>query len=329
MNLARHLNVDPELALRGTVRRFVGRVEEAERLAEADGRAFSELPLAEQDRYFDRAKEAASVSSSAIASVHGREILDSRGNPTVEVDVTLESGAVGRAAVPSGASTGEHEAVELRDGDPVRYLGKGVHEAVANVNGEIAGRGGGARRRGSAGARPGARRARRHADEEPSRRERDPRLLARGREGGGGTQRGLRSSAGSEEPTRRSLPVPLMNVINGGAHAQNRLDLQEFMVVPGGAETFSDALRDRSRGVPPPEGACSTSAGSRPESVTKAGSRPTSSRASRRSRRSSRRPSARATASSSASPSTPRRASSTTTVATSSRARAARSRPPR
>ena len=123
---------------------------------------------------------------SSIASVHGRQILDSRGNPTVEVDVRLDSGALGRAAVPSGASTGEHEAVELRDGDADVYLGKGVLEAVANVNGEIAAALAGVDVDGSARARPPSRRARRHAEQEPSRRERDPRLLARSREGGSG-----------------------------------------------------------------------------------------------------------------------------------------------
>ena len=114
VNLARKLNVDPELALRSTNARFVSRVERAEELAAAQGERWSELPLDEQDRYYDRAKEETRMSS--IKDVQGRWILDSRGNPTVEVDVELESGALGRAAVPSGASTGVHEAVELRDG---------------------------------------------------------------------------------------------------------------------------------------------------------------------------------------------------------------------
>jgi enolase len=177
-----------------------------------------------------------------IAHVHARQILDSRGNPTVEVDVRLASGAFGRAAVPSGASTGEHEAVELRDGDPSAYLGKGVTKAVANVNGEIA-------------------EALRGVDAE------DQRTLDRALVDLDGTPNKSRlganavlgaslavAKAAAEEAGlplyrrlggegARTLPVPLMNVVNGGAHAQNRLDLQEFMVVPAGAETYSEALR--------------------------------------------------------------------------------------
>jgi enolase len=177
-----------------------------------------------------------------IAAVLGRQVFDSRGNPTVEVDVTLDSGVVGRAAVPSGASTGEHEAVELRDGDASRYLGKGVSSAVANVNGELA------------SALRGL-----HAEEQ---REVDRVLVDvdgtpnKGRLGANAilgcslavaratsSERGLSlfRSLGGEEA--RTLPVPMLNVVNGGAHAQNRLDLQEFMIVPAGAETFSEALR--------------------------------------------------------------------------------------
>jgi enolase len=179
---------------------------------------------------------------SAVASVRGRQILDSRGNPTVEVDVRLESGALGRAAVPSGASTGEHEAVELRDGDASAYLGKGVTEAVANVNGEIAEalRGldaddqrevdrvlielDGTRNKGRLGANAvlGA-------------------SLASAKAAADDADLPLYRRLGGEEA--RTLPVPLLNVINGGAHADNRLDLQEFMVVPVGADTFSEALR--------------------------------------------------------------------------------------
>ena len=121
---------------------------------------------------------------SEIARVHARQLLDSRGNPTLEVDVTLASGALGRAIVPSGASTGEHEAVELRDGDPAVYLGKGVLKAVGHVNGEIADCARRRRRRRSARARRDPDRARRHADQEPARRQCDPRLLARGGERG-------------------------------------------------------------------------------------------------------------------------------------------------
>jgi len=179
---------------------------------------------------------------SAIASVRGRQLLDSRGNPTIEVDVHLASGAFGRAAVPSGASTGEHEAVELRDGVPDRYLGKGVSKAVANVNGEIA------------GAVVGL-----DADDQ---RALDDALVAldgtptKSRLGANailGCSLAVAKASAAEAgvPLYRrlggdgadTLPVPLMNVINGGAHAQNRIDLQEFMLVPAGADTFSEALR--------------------------------------------------------------------------------------
>ena len=178
---------------------------------------------------------------SAISRVHGRWILDSRGNPTVEVDVELESGAQGRAAIPSGASTGVHEAVELRDGGAA-WGGKGVARAVANVDGEIADA-----LRGSDGA---------------DQRAVDERLIAldgtpnKGRLGANailGTSIAVAKAAAAEAglPLWRSLggdearvlPVPMLNVINGGAHADNSIDLQEFMVVPAGAETFSDALR--------------------------------------------------------------------------------------
>ena len=121
----------------------------------------------------------------AIVDIIGREILDSRGNPTVEVDVVLEDGSIGRAAVPSGASTGAHEAVELRDGDKARYLGKGVQKAVEAVNGEIfeaLERHGG---RGTGPDRPDHDRSRRHAEQEPARRQRHPRRVARLRQGGG------------------------------------------------------------------------------------------------------------------------------------------------
>ena len=180
--------------------------------------------------------------TATIVSVHGRQVLDSRGNPTVEVEIGLESGASGRAVVPSGASTGEHEAVELRDGDPGVYLGKGVLRAVANVNGEIA--------EALAGV---------DADDQ---RELDRLLVEldgtpnKSRLGANailGCSLAAAKAAASQAgfplyrwiggADARTLPVPLMNVINGGAHAQNRLDLQEFMVVPAGAETFSEGLR--------------------------------------------------------------------------------------
>ena len=179
---------------------------------------------------------------SAIAGVHARQILDSRGNPTVEVDVRLQSGAVGRAAVPSGASTGEHEAVELRDGDDSVSLGKGVLHAVANVNGQIA------------DALAGL--------DVADQRALDGQLVEldgtanKGRLGANailGCSLAAAKAAAAEAglPLYRhlggddavTLPVPLLNVVNGGAHAQNRLDLQEFMVVPAGAETFSEGLR--------------------------------------------------------------------------------------
>jgi enolase len=179
---------------------------------------------------------------SRVAEVHARQLLDSRGNPTVEVDVRLASGALGRAAVPSGASTGEHEAVELRDGDPAAYLGKGVLRAVANVNGEIA------------SALVGADAADQRAvdgllvelDGTPTKSRLGANAIL-------GCSLAVARAAAAEEGValyRRLggdgahvLPVPLMNVVNGGAHAQNRLDLQEFMVVPAGAETFGDAVR--------------------------------------------------------------------------------------
>jgi enolase len=179
---------------------------------------------------------------SAVAGVHARQILDSRGNPTVEVEVALSSGARGRAAVPSGASTGHFEAIELRDGDPTAYLGKGVLKAVANVNGEIA-----AALTGSDAA---------------DQRALDERLIEldgtpnKGRLGANavlGCSLAAARAAAEEAglPLWRwlggdgahVLPVPLLNVVNGGAHAQNSLDFQEFMLVPHGAASFSEALR--------------------------------------------------------------------------------------
>jgi enolase len=184
--------------------------------------------------------------STKIAQVHGRQILESRGNPTVEADVTLEGGAMGRAAVPSGASTGEHEAIELRDGDKSRYLGKGVLRAVANVNGAIAAavRGmdatdqfaldlrmielDGTPNKGKLGANAilavsmAAARAAAASQKIPL-----YRYLAK------------YSSAGAAN----ILPVPMMNILNGGAHADNSVDPQEFMVMPLGAPSFSEALR--------------------------------------------------------------------------------------
>ena len=177
----------------------------------------------------------------AIASVRARQILDSRGNPTVEVDVVLESGALGRAAVPSGASTGVHEAVELRDGGDA-YGGKAVTKAVAGVNGEIAAA--------VRGLDPADQRAL------------DTRLIEldgtpnKGRLGanailGVSLAAAKAAAAEAEQPLYRhlggenaaTLPVPMLNVINGGAHADNSIELQEFMVVPVDASSFGEALR--------------------------------------------------------------------------------------
>ena len=138
VNVARRLNVDPELALRAMSRRFVERVERAERFAADEGKAFTALGAAGARPLLRSRQGGIRMSASSIARVHGRQILDSRGNPTVEVDVVLESGATGRAAVPSGASTGQFEAVELRDGDERSYRGKSVLNAVRNVETEIA-----------------------------------------------------------------------------------------------------------------------------------------------------------------------------------------------
>jgi enolase len=177
----------------------------------------------------------------AIADVHARQIFDSRGNPTVEVDVRLESGALGRAAVPSGASTGAHEAVELRDGGEA-YGGKGVTQAVANVGGEIAA----AVRGHDAADQAGLDGLLVDLDGTPNKGRLGANALlgvslaaakAAAADAGVSVFRYL----GGEEA--RVLPVPMMNVINGGVHADNSIDLQEFMVVPAGAETFTEAMR--------------------------------------------------------------------------------------
>ena len=179
---------------------------------------------------------------STIISVRAREILDSRGNPTVEADVTLASGASGRAAVPSGASTGEHEAVELRDGDQRRYGGKGVLEAVKNVNEMI-----GPRLEGLAAEdQISVDYAMLELDGTPN----------KGHLGANAilavslaTARAAAEDAGLPlyrylgGPLAHVLPVPMMNIVNGGAHASNTVDFQEFMVVPIGAETFPEGLR--------------------------------------------------------------------------------------
>jgi enolase 1/2/3 len=178
----------------------------------------------------------------AIIDIIGREILDSRGNPTVEVDVILEDGSKGRAAVPSGASTGQHEAVELRDGDKARYGGKGVRKAVAAVNGEIFDALGGMDAEAQAKI--------------------DETLIAldgtpnKGRLGAnailGVSLAAAKAAAIAKQAplyryvggtAARLLPVPLMNIVNGGVHADNPIDFQEFMIMPAGAPTFAEALR--------------------------------------------------------------------------------------
>ena len=177
-------------------------------------------------------------------SVRGREILDSRGNPTVEVDVTLEGGASGRAAVPSGASTGEREALELRDGDMSRYNGKGVRKAVGNVNQRI---------------------AKAICNRELDQRGLDDAMIAldgtptKSRLGANALLGVSMAAARAEAAAKRlplyrhvgalygneryTLPVPMMNILNGGAHADSSVDFQEFMVMPLGAPSFAEALR--------------------------------------------------------------------------------------
>src|SRR6186713_2624596 len=178
----------------------------------------------------------------AIVDIIGREILDSRGNPTVEVDVVLEDGAFGRAAVPSGASTGAHEAVELRDGDKERYLGKGVGKAVAAVNGEIFDAVGG-------------------MDAEQQARIDETLIVLDGTANKGrlganailGVSLATAKAAAAAKglplyryvggTSARLLPVPMMNIINGGVHADNPIDSQESMILPVGASSFSEGLR--------------------------------------------------------------------------------------
>ncbi|MEO6300090.1 MAG: phosphopyruvate hydratase, partial [Paracoccaceae bacterium] len=179
---------------------------------------------------------------STIIDIHAREILDSRGNPTVEVDVYLESGAMGRAAVPSGASTGAHEAVERRDGDKARYKGKGVLEAVAAVNGEISEEIVGF----DATEQVGIDRTMIEMDGTPN----------KGRLGANailGVSLAVAKAAAEfcGQPlyryvggtSARVLPVPMMNIINGGEHADNPIDIQEFMIMPVGAENIREAVR--------------------------------------------------------------------------------------
>src|ERR671937_2112140 len=182
------------------------------------------------------------VSDTSISEIRAREILDSRGNPTLEAEVYLADGSMGRAAVPSGASTGEHEAVELRDGDQARYLGKGVLKAVDSVNGEIAD-------------------ALANMDASDQRALDDKMIELDGTENkgrlGANAILAVSMAAARAAATAYRLPVyrylggaganllpcPMMNILNGGAHADNNVDFQEFMVMPVGAESFSEALR--------------------------------------------------------------------------------------
>jgi enolase len=184
--------------------------------------------------------------STKISRVHARQVIDSRGNPTVEADVLLDSGALGRAAVPSGASTGEHEALELRDGDKAKYLGKGVLKAVANVNGEIA--------KAISGADAADQRALDHKmislDGTPTKSRLGANAIlavsmAAARAAAADLKQPLYKYLArySTDHSANLLPVPMMNILNGGAHADNSVDFQEFMVMPLGAPSFSEALR--------------------------------------------------------------------------------------
>ena len=184
--------------------------------------------------------------STKITRVHARQVIDSRGNPTVEADVTLISGAVGRAAVPSGASTGEHEALELRDADKSRYLGKGVLKAVANANGEIG--------KAVTGLDAADQRGLDHKmislDGTPTKSRLGANAIlavsmAAARAASVAVKQPLYKylSRYSTDSSANLLPVPMMNILNGGAHADSSVDFQEFMVMPVGAPNFSEALR--------------------------------------------------------------------------------------
>jgi enolase len=177
-----------------------------------------------------------------IYNVQGRMILDSRGNPTVEVEIVTESGHRGRAAVPSGASTGEHEVVELRDGDPARWLGKGVSRAVDNVNGPIADHLIGLDSR----DQESIDRLLCELDGTPNKAQLGANAilgasLAVARAAAEASELPLYRYVGGTQA--RVVPVPLLNILNGGAHADNNVDVQEFMIAPVGAPTFAEALR--------------------------------------------------------------------------------------
>src|ERR1700761_3086429 len=201
------------------------------------------IPVDRRPKLNDRLRHQITRSDmTEIAQIHAREILDSRGNPTVEADVVLDGGAIGRAAVPSGASTGEHEAVELRDGDKSHYLGKGVLQAVANVETVIA--------------------PELEGMDAANQRLIDQTMIAldgtanKGKLGANAILAVSLAAARAvsqtlEVPLYRYLggvnssvlPTPMLNVLNGGAHADSNVDFQEFMIMPVGAERFSDALR--------------------------------------------------------------------------------------
>jgi enolase len=177
-----------------------------------------------------------------ISFLHARQILDSRGNPTLEAEVRLDSGAFGRAAVPSGASTGAREAIELRDGDPGRYLGRGVLQAVANVNGVIADALVGT----DVSDQSALDRRLIDLDGSPNKAKLGANALL------GVSLAAAHAMAAHEgqalwqrlaDGTRPALPVPMMNIINGGAHADNSVDMQEFMILPWGQESFAESLR--------------------------------------------------------------------------------------
>jgi enolase len=178
----------------------------------------------------------------AIVDIIGREILDSRGNPTVEVDVVLEDGSIGRAAVPSGASTGAHEAVELRDGDKARYLGKGVQKAVGAITGEIFDALGGMDAEQQV-----------QIDEAMIALDGTPNKSRLGANAILGVSLAVAKAAAQASglplyryvggTSARTLPVPMMNIINGGVHADNPIDFQEFMIMPVGGKTFAEGLR--------------------------------------------------------------------------------------
>src|SRR5256886_5705794 len=179
---------------------------------------------------------------SIIIDITAREILDSRGNPTIEVDVTLESGALGRAAVPSGASTGEHEALELRDGDKKRFGGKGVTRAVANVNEKIA-----------PAIKGWDARDQRKIDNQMIELDGTPNKKNLGANALLGVSLAVAHAAAAAEnlslfrylggANAKVLPVPMMNILNAGAHSDAPIDFQEFMIMPKGAPTFSEGLR--------------------------------------------------------------------------------------